>query len=213
MQWATSLTKTQNVVQVASKLPELQGRSQRREKISKGKQSQNFQQLGFVTTRSSLNLVVFQNNLYTLYPNLPERKGLAFNWKEPGEHYSQNLMGKGARAHLLETWREEDMRLPENLLIIDATGTTLDHKLTPSGIQWLGSSWGGRNGGSGGLRWNCWGEVWFGLWVGLGCSWVTMLVFVWRPVTVIAGRIATRRTTSLRETKQVAAWRRVTDEK
>lgn len=64
----------------------------------------------------------YMKHQYTLYPNLPEHQGLVFNWKEPGMHYSAAEMGKGIRENLLSTWREEDLRLPETLVILDARG-------------------------------------------------------------------------------------------
>ena len=69
-----------------------------------------------------------------MYPHLPDEKGLAFNWKEPGEHYFK--AAKGLRAKLLETWREEDVHLPEKLIIFDAKGEIAGQKLSPTGIEW-----------------------------------------------------------------------------
>ena len=64
---------------------------------------------------------------------MPDGQGLAFNWKEPGEHYSKQT--KVLRAQLLDTWREEDVRLPEKLVILDAKGENTGHTLSPAGIE------------------------------------------------------------------------------
>ncbi|KAL8584805.1 hypothetical protein ACOMHN_037510 [Nucella lapillus] len=76
-----------------------------------------------------------KHHQYTLYPNLPDSQGLAFNWKEPGEHYSSGVMGKGLRARLLDHWQEEDLALPDRLVVMDVKGRITGQKLTPSGLE------------------------------------------------------------------------------
>ncbi|KAK7098671.1 uncharacterized protein [Littorina saxatilis] len=76
----------------------------------------------------------YTRKLYTVYPNLPEGKALAINWKEPGEHYFHAATGEGLRAHLLDTWHAEDLRLPEQLSVLDAKGEITGQMLSPTGL-------------------------------------------------------------------------------
>ncbi|XP_076471268.1 uncharacterized protein LOC143301102 [Babylonia areolata] len=79
----------------------------------------------------------YKNHQLTLYPCLPEKKGLTFNWKEPGEHYAKHSMGKGLHAHLMETWREEDVRLPEKIVVLNAKGFITGEKISSKGLERL----------------------------------------------------------------------------
>ncbi|KAK7098982.1 uncharacterized protein [Littorina saxatilis] len=75
----------------------------------------------------------YQNKVYTVYTHFPQGKCLAFNWKEPGEHYGGKRT-KGLKADLLDTWKEEDFKLPDKLQILNAKGDNIGKLMTPTGI-------------------------------------------------------------------------------
>jgi hypothetical protein len=79
---------------------------------------------------------LFQNHLYTLYGRWPASEGGGvYNWKEAGEHYSKSMMGKGQKEHVLQTWRQEDFRLPDELVILNAKGDVTGQKMTSNRIE------------------------------------------------------------------------------
>ena len=68
----------------------------------------------------------WNNKLWTLYPNLPDSRGLTISWREAGLHYKG---GNSAKDPLLQEWEPAYEDLPATPAKLDVNGKVISVKI------------------------------------------------------------------------------------